>query len=150
MAIVFLLSATGVVVFQAHCLCTGNDHVSLYVSPDTCEEEFHAHHVHLQCGEEASSSETECHECSSHTNECGCNNMIISFFKLNDEVVFEKARSKTAHPVVAILPDLAVRTLSVFIDDREEKDINYIEPPAAQSSLDFLVHIHQLKIPHTA
>lgn len=146
----FLLSATGVVVFEAHCLCTGNDHVSLYVSPDTCEENYHTHHKHLPHGEEAPSSENECHDCTFHTSECGCNNVIISFFKLNDEVVFEKVRSKTIYPVAAILPDMTVNLLAAVYDAPEETIINYIEPPSTKTSLDFLVPIHQLKIPHTA
>lgn len=147
---IYLLSATGVVVYQSYCLCTGNDHVSVYVSPDTCEDNYHTHHVHLKGGEEVPSSGDQCHECTSHTNNCGCDHVIMNYFKLKDEVVFDKGRTKTILPVVAIVPENTVNFLSAVVDVPDEVEIFDSEPPVAHSSLDFLITIHQLKIPHTA
>ncbi len=150
LSVIFLLSATGFIVFQSHCSCTGNEQVSLFVTPETCEDNFHTHHIHLQGGEEVPSPENKCHECSTHTKECGCNNIRISFFKLKDEVVFEKVRSKTVLPVAAIIPLMVINLLPSISDEPEETNIKYIAPSSSQSSIDFLITIQQLKIPHTA
>jgi hypothetical protein len=38
LGIIFLISATGVLVYYSHCSCSGIEQVSVYVSPETCEE----------------------------------------------------------------------------------------------------------------
>jgi hypothetical protein len=150
LGIIFLLTATGIVVYQSHCSCTGDEHVSFYVSPETCEDKYHSHHTHGEGGKEIPSTGSECHECSSHTNECGCNNYLVSYFKLKNEVVHEKGRTLTKQPVKIVTPELMVVWLSFnFIEPPEIKH-TYIEPPSNKSSLDFLIHINQLKIPHLA
>ncbi len=150
LSIIFLLSATGIVIYQSHCSCTGDEQVTFYVSPETCEDTYHTHHTHREGGEEVPSTWSECHECCSHTSECGCNNLLVSYFKLKNEVVHEKGRTATKQPVKIIKPELLVVVLAVIWNDPPEVKTTYIEPPTNKTSLDFLIQIHQLKIPHLA
>jgi hypothetical protein len=150
LGIIFLLSATGIVVYQTHCSCTGYEHVSLYVSPETCEDNFHTHHMHQKGGEVVPSEKGKCHECASHTKDCGCNDMNMSYFKLKNEVVHEKGRSETKLPLRFIQPEFVIVLVSVISNESPKIDYNYIEPPSDKTSLDFLIRIHQLKIPHLA
>lgn len=150
LSILFLLSATGIVVYQSHCACTGDEQVSFYVSPETCEDNYHTHHTHLEGGEEVPSTGSECHECTSHTSECGCNDLLVNYYKLKNEVVHEKGRTVTKQSVKIVSPELMVVLLSLIFNDPPEVKSTYIEPPSDKTSLDFLIHIHQLKIPHLA
>lgn len=150
LGIIFLMSATGVVVYQSNCSCTGDEQVSFYVSPETCEDTYHVHHTHNEGGEVVPSTCNECHDCTSHTRECGCNDLLVSYFKLKNEVVHEKVRTVSKQPVKTVKPELMVVLLSVISNDSPEVNSSYIEPPSGKSSLDFLIHIHQLKIPYLA
>ena len=150
LGILFVLSATGIIVYQSHCSCTGDEHVSIFVTPETCEDNYHIHHTHLEGGEEVPSTESECHECSNHTSQCGCNDLLVSFFKLKNEVVQEKGRTEIKQPVKIVTPELVEVLLAVNFNDLPELKSRYIEPQPDKTSLDFLIHIHQLKIPHLA
>lgn len=144
------MSVTGIVVLQSHCKCTGDEHVSIYVNPGTCEDDFHVHHKHMEGGEEVPSTESECHECTSHTNDCGCNDVMASFHKLKDEVVQEKVRTDAKQPVKMIQPVLMVFLQPVHLTMPPGEDLDYREPPLAKTSLDILIQHHQLKIPDLA
>ena len=140
------MSATGILVLQSHCACTGDKHVSVYVSPETCEDTYHEHHIHLAGGEEAPVTESNCHDCSTHKNECGCNNVSISFYKIKNEVVQEKVRSDTKLPVKSLPMEMIVFLTPLIPDGPTDEKLVYTEPPITERSLDFLIHIHQLKI----
>ncbi len=144
------MSATGIIIFQSHCICTGDEQMSLYISPATCEDNYHSHHTHKQGGEEVPSTAGECHECASHTKECGCNDTKINFIKLKNEVVHEKTRTLTKQPVKIVNPELYLFVFTDILKDLPENEIIYIEPPSDKTSLDFLIPIHQLKIPYLA
>jgi hypothetical protein len=148
LSLIFLLSASGIIVYQSHCTCTGDEHVSVYVSPETCQDNFHIHHTHEKDREEVPSSGSECHECTLHKNECGCNDVNISYYKIKNEVVSQKVRPVILQPVKAIIPEQFIST--GICDELSETDFQYIEPPSIKTSLDFLIQIQQLKIPETA
>lgn len=150
LSILFVFSATGILVYQSHCSCTGDEQVTFYVSPETCEDNYHIHHTHHEGGEEVPSTGSECHECCSHTSKCGCNDLLVTYFKLKNEVVHEKGRTVIKQPVKIVTPELVVTLLSVILNDPPEVKSTYIEPHSDQTSLDFLIHIHQLKISHLA
>ena len=150
LGIIFLMSVTGIAIYQAHCSCTGNEHVSLYISPETCAEKFHTHHIHLQGGEEVPAESSDCHECEHHTKDCGCDDTTLNFLKIDNEVVPEKVRTAAKQPVQTLRPQLMVVTLSVILTNPPETDYVFIDPPANKTSLDFLITIHQLKIPLVA
>jgi hypothetical protein len=143
-----LVSATGVLIFNSHCSCSGNNQVSVYVSPETCEENFHVHHTHDEGGEEVCTTTEDCHECSSHNDACGCSTPDIKYLKLENQVVNEKVRIEKIQPVqLKVLEEITVFFYN-FEDDPEKSGLNYIDPPPQfQTSTDFLIHIHKLKIP---
>jgi len=146
-AMLFLFSATGIVVIHAHCSCTGTDQVSVYVSPETCEDIFHEHHDHVRSGEEIFVLIAECHECRTHTEDCGCNTPEVRFFKLNEQMIQEKVRMAHVMPVhVALFPLLVVPQSDA---DLFQANIPaFADPPLLiRSSLDYLIHIQKLKIP---
>jgi hypothetical protein len=150
--ILFLMSATGIVVFQSHCACTGNNQVTVYVSPETCHNDFHVHHTHNEGGEEEATCASECHECSAHGDECGCNTPTVNFFKLDNRVVNEKIRIEKIQPVqLRMLETIASLFFLYSFESNQDSDVNYIDPPPfSDTSLDFLILIHQLKIPVSA
>ena len=148
MSFIFLLSSSGIIVYHTYCACTGGEHTSLYVSPETCEDNFHIHHIHKNDGKESPSSCSECHECTTHTKKCGCDDLNISFYKIKNEVIFQKARTVVLQPVKAIIAENLIP--NDIYDEQSETDFQYIEPPDIKTSLDFLIQIQQLKIPETA
>ena len=97
---VFLLSSSGYLMYKSLCACTGEEQTSVFVRPETCEDDFHQHHKHDMQNEEAVCSAQECHECTSHTNCCGCDSPEIFFFKLKDKVVNEDAKFTRVQPMV--------------------------------------------------
>jgi hypothetical protein len=141
------VSATGIVIFYSHCACTGNEHVSVYVSPETCADNFHTHHTHNEAGEEACSSASECHECNAHTNECSCNSPDIRLLKLGNQVVNEKVRIEKLQPLqLKILQHIAA-ILLIDPGNLTGIEFTYFDPPPKNpTSFDFLIRIHQLKI----
>jgi hypothetical protein len=151
LGIIYMLSSSGIVVFQSFCACTGNKQVSLYVTPESCETEFHHRHTctnDLNAKEESTSD--DCSQCNEHTGNCGCNSPMVRFFKLDDRVINEKVRIDDVATVDVPLP--------VFLPDdfqytKEQNEIpnSFVDPPPRKpTSLDFLIHIHQLKIPYQA
>lgn len=151
LGIIFLVSATGVLIFSSHCSCSGNEKVSVYVSPDTCADNYHVHHFHNEGGEEVCSTAGECHECSPHTDDCGCDSPNVRYLKLDEQVVPEKVRTEKIYPVQLNVPLEVIAVLFSFTDYHDISDFNYIDPPPQfQSSTDFLIHIHKLKIPLAA
>lgn len=148
LGIIFLISATGVLIFNSHCSCSGNEQVSVYVSPETCEDNFHVHHTHDEGGEEVCTTAGDCHDCSSHNDACGCNTPDVRYLKLNNQVVNEKVRIEKIQPIqLRVLEEITV-FLYNFEGDSEKSGLNYIDPPPHfQTSADFLIHIHKLKIP---
>jgi hypothetical protein len=151
LGIIFLVSATGVLIFNSHCVCSGNEQVSVYISPETCEDNFHVHNTHDEGGEEVCTTADDCHECSMHTDECGCNTPNVRYLKLDNQVVPEKVRLGKLQPVQLNFPVEVIAVLFSFTDYQDSSDFNYIDPPPPfQTSTDFLIQIHKLKIPDLA
>jgi hypothetical protein len=150
MSVIFLATSSGIVIYQSHCNCTGNEQVSIYVTPDTCEDELenHSHHSHSSLPEEATCAHGECEIPSDN---CGCETFEISYIKLDDQVVQEKSRIKTIEPVYAELPvqlNKLLVSLSCKSDEIPEKYKSL--PPISIKNTDYLVFIQQLKIPASA
>ncbi len=64
LGILFLMSTSGVLIFHTHCACIGTDRVTVYITPESCEETYHQHHTHDLFGEEVVATVHDCHECS--------------------------------------------------------------------------------------
>jgi hypothetical protein len=148
--IVYFISSTGVVVYKTNCSCFGNQQVSVYVAPETCDTEIHRHQHHQHDSENNTFSCClhECHKCGANEEGCGCQSPETYFFKLvnpfvNGEILFVKTQPFETKVVYAtVLQILASETENIT-----EVNENTGPPPAKTSSLDFLIPIHQLKIP---
>jgi hypothetical protein len=152
LALVFMISSTGVIIFHSFCVCSGTEQISLYVSPETCEEIHHKHHKHDCCGNEVLTCEENCHECSSHFNDCGCSNPDVKFIKLVNQITDEEVRYERA--ASAQMPILSGLTNNLFEPYKPGVDFSlkkHSGPPVPpKRSFDFLIEIHQIKIPSAA
>lgn len=148
---VFLMSSAGIIVYTSHCSCTGNQEVSLYFTPETCAENIHIHHKHDQEGEERATGLHECHECSMNTHDCGCSSPEVKYFKLVNQLTKEELKYVKVQPAVfqafpytgfseILWMETEIHPVAVYTDP----------PPLILSSLDFVVRLHKLKIPHIA
>ena len=119
--------------------------------PETCETDFHIHHTHDQSGNERVTSESCCHECTSRAHDCGCTSPEVSFFKLINPVNQEEIQFVKAQPVKISDAFLCVFINFIEIPDIIETDSFYSDPPPKiESSKNFLIQVHQLKIPVSA
>lgn len=149
--IIFLMSSTGIVVFQSYCSCTGNEQVSLYITPETCETVYHhkhaglADHVH-----EESSAEHHCGDCSMHLESCGCGSPVVRILKIDDRFVNEKVRVENEVMFAIPAPVVTISDTCFLTEEPDIAEPAIDPPPRIQSSLDFLIRIQQLKIHCTA
>lgn len=149
--IIYFISSTGIVVYKTNCSCFGKEQVSVYVTPETCDTEIHRHHAHDVENNVVSCCAHECHECATTEKGCGCQSPETYFFKLinpvvNEEVLFVKVQPVEIKAVFASL-------ISEILFETEKETslpINTGPPPLTNTSFDFLIQIHQLKIPSLA
>lgn len=80
----FLFSTTGVLVYQTNCSCTGQEEISLFFSPKTCEDHFHiTDHDHYPSIEEEGFETVKIEgNFMDHLRSCGCSSLVVKFFKL--------------------------------------------------------------------
>jgi len=149
--IIYFISSTGIVIYKTNCSCIGEEQVSVFVTPETCDTEIHQHHNHNEENNTISCCAHECHECETTEKGCGCNQPETLFFKLinpvvNEEVVFVKAQP------VEITVFFACLLINPVFENENNYQLNFKTgpPPVKNTSLDFLIPIHQLKIPLTA
>lgn len=150
LCVIFVATSSGIVIYQSHCSCTGNDQVSLYVTPETCEDEMenHSHHSHCNIPEK-----TTCglNECEIPADGCGCESLQISYLKIEDQVVKEKSRYNILQPVQVEFPlQITKSWLPVFGETELFPKEFENSPPKTNTSTDFLIFIQQLKIPASA
>lgn len=152
LGMILLVSTSGYMLYKTNCTCTGEEQVSMFVTPESCETEFHQHHKHSKYDEtEVSCSADECHECTPHADNCGCESPEFFFFKLKDKAIDEEVKFIKVQPVMIVVADVDI--FSGYTDDLIvlEEETKYIDPPPKlSSSLEFLIHIQQLKIPTLA
>lgn len=151
LAMIFLISSSGYVLYSSTCLCSGEKYTSVFVRPDTCETEFHSHHNHDADGNEQVCTVGECHECNTchgHHSECGCESPEIYFFKLKDNAINEGVKFLASTPQPLQIGTVEVpETLLPDTEAFENESEVHIPPPRLESSLEFLISIQQLKIP---
>lgn len=150
LGMILIVSSTGILIYKTHCACTGKKEVSIYVMPETCEEDFHVHHLHDKIGCEIETNEVTCHECSSHDNGCGCTSPEVEFIKLINQISEDDVSFVKVHPVkiTAVIATLLIG----FNEIIEKEPIEfYTDPPPQKSNpKSFLIEVHQLKIPVSA
>ena len=149
--IIYIISSTGVVIYKTNCACIGKEQVSVFVTPESCDTKEHQHHKQDNDHNTISCCDHECHECATSENGCGCQSPQTYFFKLinptvNHEVLFVKAQQ----------PELKVFIACLFSEILFEAESEIIQPISTgpplviSNSFDFLIGIHQLKIPSVA
>jgi hypothetical protein len=129
----------------------GTGQVSVYVEPETCETIIHHHHTHDAVNNEVACGAGQCHECSNHTHDCGCDSPEAFFFKLKNLFVDEEVLIVKAQPVEISVAwiDLDFSIIEPAVAD-ETDNFDIDSPPLIYSPKDFLIQIQQLKIPLTA
>ncbi|MFV0269954.1 MAG: hypothetical protein ACK5HT_22780, partial [Draconibacterium sp.] len=154
LAMIFLISSSGYVLYSSNCLCSGEKYTSIFVRPDTCETEFQSHHTNDTDGNEQVCTVEECHECNTchgHHDECGCESPEVFFFKLKDKAINEEVKFLASTPRPLQIGTVEVpETLLPDIEAFENESEVHIPPPKLESSLEFLISIQQLKIPSLA
>jgi len=148
---IFIVSSTGVLIYKTHCSCTGNEQVGFYIKPETCENNFQVVHAHNPMEKPTEPNENCCHECTPQSHDCGCNEPVITFFKLMNEISNEEVSFLTP-PIVKIADIILTVTadLEEPIECTEIIGSDTYPPPKIKSSKNFLILINQLKIPFSA
>lgn len=151
MGMIFLISSSGYMMYKSNCLCTGEEQTTVFVRPETCGDDFHNHHKHDEADNEIICFADECHDCTEHTKDCGCNSPEFFFFKLQDKALDEDIKFISVQVLeISIASSDLLAELCIKNDD-VVTDSYYSEPPTnVVSSLDFLINIQQLKIPSLA
>lgn len=151
MAIIFIVSSSGYLMYTTNCLCTGETHATLFVRPATCEQTFHKHHKHNEEHEELACTAHECHECVDHTKSCGCDSPQLIFLKLKDKAIDDEVNFVAVSTLeIAIVSSEILAELCIVNNDDSGDEFYTDPPPKIASSLDFLINIQQLKIPSLA
>ncbi len=151
MAVIFMVSSSGYVVFTSKCLCTGEETRSIFIRPETCETTLHTHHTHDYLGSGQECSAGECHNCIRHEDDCGCGDPEVFIFRLK-----ELARNEEAKFLITQIPLPNVIVLDIFnytVMENVHEEGGWIcndPPPETSHAIDFLIRIHQLKIPSLA
>lgn len=134
-------------IYKSHCSCTGNERISVFVKREICKSEK----VQQNEMESSCCSAKTTTECSTHSTNCNCDSPDATYFKLKNKVVNEEVKFVKLQTiqVFAVLSTIHFGLLGdVYLYSTETE---YIDPPPGFSStLDFLIHIQQLKIPHLA
>ncbi len=129
----------------------GTGQVSVYVEPETCETKIHHHHTHDAVNNEVACGAGQCHECSNHTHDCGCDSPEAFFFKLKNLFVDEEVLIVKTQPVEISVDSFDLYFSQIEPVETEEPDNCDIDsPPLIYSPIDFLIQIQQLKIPSIA
>jgi len=155
MGLVFLVSSSGYVLYSIDCVCTGEQQTSVFVKPKSCETSLHHNHdINLAEAEYLTNDGNHDghHECQEHTRSCGCDSPKVFFFKLQDKATNEEIRFVVPQALSIALWQIEPLE-AVFSTLSTEKGEQLIFPevvPQCYSSLDFLIRIHQLKIPSLA
>lgn len=149
--IIYFISSTGIVVYKTNCSCIGKEQVSVFITPETCDTKIHEHHTHDHDNNTISCCAHECHECAESDKGCGCNQPKTYFFKLINPVVNEELVVVKVLPVEVTVFVAILLIDTIFENENNQPTIFNTGPPTVKnSSLDFLIPIHQLKIPLTA
>ncbi len=151
MGMIFLISSSGFMIYKSHCSCSGNKQVTVFVTPETCETEFHQHHEHDQNGDEYSCSDKECDDCATHTDDCGCSSPEATFLKLKNPGIDEEIKFINIQSIQLFVAfNILLLNLSEEFVKIDTENFYVDPPPISTSSLDFLIKIQQLRIPQKA
>lgn len=152
--------------YKSHCACTGNEQVSVFVKSEICESEktesFTEESTTSCCSEIEVNGIVEMDEssccssvpmatCDSHSMDCECDKPEVTYVKLQNQIVNEEVKFTKTEPIVL---SVLYAALSVNFEDfgitSATEDLYIDPPPLISTSQEFLIQIHQLKIPSLA
>ena len=138
------MSSSGFLIYKSHCSCTGNEKVSLFVNQEICET--HSVETERSC----CSVKTE-DECTTNSTDCDCDKPEITYFKLQNKVLNEEVKFLKIYPVEILVALTTIQFNLWELEKTPETGFQDVDPPPIHTtSLDFLIQIHQLKIPSFA
>jgi hypothetical protein len=165
LGVIFLISSSGFLMYKSHCSCTGKEQVSVFVKSEICHDESMdseesqkevtccavdlINHIHSE--ESSCCDSVDGESCTSHDTDYDCDKTEVVYVKLQDQVVNEDIKfTKTEPVVIAVLSTLLTSNFTELTKaDKIEEPITS-PPPLINSSYEFLISIHQLKIPALA
>jgi hypothetical protein len=164
---IFLVSSSGFLMYKSNCACTGHEQVTVFVKGETCTSE-----KAMDSNEEAEMSccstntpievenptassccsskenEVETLTCQKHSTNCDCDQTEVTYLKLQNKVLKEEVKFIKVEPFVLMVLHTLLSSDVLHEGNTHELENPYIDPPPIKgSSLDFLIQIHQLKIP---
>lgn len=156
--------------YKSNCACTGNEEVSVFVKSEICTSEENVSSneeaemlccpstipVENEIAEESSccsskDKKEEVLSCQSHEGNCECSQPEVTYLKLQNTVLKEEVKFTKVEPVILAVLHTILTPEELLGFNHAENEKPFIDPPPIiSSSLDFLIHIQQLKIPSLA
>ncbi len=141
----FLFSTIGVLVYNSECTCTGSEHYSLYVTPNSCDTA--TNEIDRCCG--SNEKEKSCTSCELEK-ACGCDDYKLQFVKIKSQFANEDISKLKAKTISILVTALLFNEDFTSEPDNSRLGYYYIDPPNKITGFEFLIQINQLKIPHIA
>ena len=143
----FLFSSIGVLVFNSQCTCTGSQHHSLYITPNSCNK---VEKEHNSCCASEKIETALCSSCQSKNKTCGCSDYKVEYLKIKNQFAKEDISTLKAKTIAILVTNLLFDNDLLLEQDYSNLSFFYIDPPSKFTGFDFLIQINQLKIPHIA
>jgi hypothetical protein len=152
---IFLVSSSGFLIYKSHCACSGNEQVSMFVNREICQSEKPVsveEKTHMYCcSAQESQTVDEKVVCQKQVEACDCGQPEVTYLKLKNQAVNEGIKFIKVEPIELLVPFNAFLTDFIDCDNLAELLESCIEaPPLITSCHEFLIQIHQLKIPALA
>lgn len=140
LAMIFLISSSGFIMYKSFCLCTGNKQVSVFVQNKICSSKG----IQSCCEEKTKS-------CASESSDCDCGKPEITYIKLTNTILEKEIQFTKVEPT-QMLVVYAFAQFNLWVtEELVNTESPYIDPPPIyNSSQEFLISIQQLKIPSIA
>jgi hypothetical protein len=121
----------------------------MFVNREICDTQKYNSYETEMAMSCCSSKETQ--QCQSHLTDSDCNKTEVTYIKLTNKVVKEEVKFTKVEPVLVVIAFSTIQFNLWETNEQVESGCTSIDPPLiSNSSLEFLIHIQQLKIPHIA
>jgi hypothetical protein len=148
----FLLTSSGILIYQIDCSCLGQPEVSLYVTPETCSDKNIHEETHSCCvSDKEEAQKQDCSSCTNHDEDCGCTAPDVQYVRLIDQITEEEIQYIKVNEINVLSPILIFNEINNNVENENFKESDYIDPPPiVLTSFEYLIKINKLKIPEIA